>query len=160
MNSAPNSSTAPTETMHEPTAGPRPGETEEPVATEAATEPPVEQPTEEAVTTTAEPQTPEPVTTTVAAPLIAPIVRSGSPAASLNQTYTVRFGDTLSRIALRLDLDAGALTSLNGFAGVDAPLNAGDTLLLPATGDELRPSTPAQEHIVSPGESLSAIAQS
>lgn len=39
-------------------------------------------------------------------------------------------------------------------------MNAGDTLLLPATGDEVRPSTPAQEHIVAPGESLSAIAQS
>ncbi len=89
----------------------------------------------------------------------APIVRSGNPAASLNHTYTILYGDTLGRIALRQGLDANALASLNGYDSVDAPLNAGDTLLLPATGDELRPSTPAQEHTVAPGESLSAIAQ-
>jgi len=124
----------------EPTAGPPPNATEELVSGEDAS---------------LEGVTPEPPAATPA-----PIVRSGNPAASLNQTYTIGYGDTLGRIALRLGLDADALTSLNGFDSVDAPLNAGATLLLPATGDELRPSTPAQEHVVSPGESLSAIAQS
>jgi LysM repeat protein len=89
----------------------------------------------------------------------APIVRSGSPIASLNRTYAIRFGDTLARIALREGVDVDALTSLNGFDSVNAPLSAGKTLLLPATGDELRPTTPAQEHAVAPGESLSGIAQ-
>ena len=46
----------------------------------------------------------------------APIVRSGSPIASLNQTYTVRSGDFLGRIALRLGVDPDALRKLNGFA--------------------------------------------
>jgi LysM repeat protein len=124
----------------EPTAGPPPE------AAEAA-------PDEVAAEGTAETATPVPT-------IEAPIVRSGSAAASLNRTYTIVFGDTLSRIALRQGLDADALASLNGFDSVNAPLNAGATLLLPATGDELRPSTPAQEHVVAPGESLSAIAQS
>lgn len=122
----------------EPTAGPPPTATPDPDGSPNATPEPEAAPAE-----------------TVAAP----IVRSGNAAASLNRTYQVVFGDTLGRIALREGLDADALAGLNGFADVDAPLNAGATLLLPATGDELRPSTPAQEHIVEPGESLSAIAQ-
>jgi LysM repeat protein len=89
----------------------------------------------------------------------APIVRSGSPIGSLNRTYIIRYGDTLGRIALREGVDAAALANLNHYDGVDAPLAAGQTLLLPATGDELRPSTPAQEHVVAAGESLSGIAQ-
>lgn len=120
----------------EPTAGPPPT-VEETGAAEPAAEAPTPSPTVDA-----------------------PVVRSGNPAASLNRTYTIVYGDTLGRIALRQGLDAGALASLNGFDSVDAPLNAGGTLLLPATGDELRPSTPALEHVVAPGESLSAIAQS
>jgi LysM repeat protein len=86
-------------------------------------------------------------------------VRSGSPIGSLNRTYQIVFGDTLPRIALRQGVDAAALASLNGFTSVNDPLAAGQTLLLPATADELRPSTPAQEHVVAPGESLSGIAQ-
>ena len=89
----------------------------------------------------------------------APLVRSGSPIASLNQTYTVRSGDFLSRIALRLGVDPDALRKLNGFATIDDPLATGQTLLLPATGDELRPRMAAQEYVVQAGESLGAIAQ-
>jgi LysM repeat protein len=88
-----------------------------------------------------------------------PVVRSGSPIGSLNRTYTIGFGDTLGRIALREDVDPESLAHLNHYDSVDAPLAAGQTLLLPATADELRPSTPAQEHVVAAGESLSGIAQ-
>ncbi len=119
----------------EPTAGPRPPAPGE--------ETPAAAP--EATATTA---TPEPL----------PVVRSGNPIGSLNRTYTIVFGDTLGRIALREGVDAKSLANLNHYDGVDAPLNAGQTILLPATGDELRPSTPAQEHVVAPGESLSGIA--
>ncbi len=41
---------------------------------------------------------------------------------------------------------------------LNAALNAGQQLILPATGDELRPRTPAREVQVKPGESLSGIA--
>jgi len=88
-----------------------------------------------------------------------PTVRSGSPIASLNQTYTVRSGDHLNRIALRLGIDPDALLRINGFADLGEPLATGQMLLLPATGDELRPRIPAQEYVVRPGESLGAIAQ-
>lgn len=88
----------------------------------------------------------------------APIERSGNPLGSLNRTYQVRTGDTLSLIALRTGVDADSLRRLNGFASLNAALGAGDQLLLPATGDELRPRTPASEYEVKPGETLSRIA--
>ena len=130
----------------EPTAGPRP--------TEPGAEPPADatpEPVDDAQDATAADETAS------AAP--DPVVRSGSPIGSLNRTYTIAFGDTLGRIALREDVDAKALANLNHYDSVDAPLAAGQTLLLPATADELRPSTPAQEHVVAAGESLSGIAQ-
>lgn len=107
-------------------------------------------------TATGEPETAEALAT------VAPtaIVRSGNPAASLNATYTVRSGDTLGRIALRLGIDQDALAALNGFGDLGARLVSGQELLLPATGDELRTTEPAQRHTVKPGETLSAIAQS
>lgn len=89
-----------------------------------------------------------------------PLERSGSPVASLNRTYTVRSGDNLTLIALRLGVDADALVGLNKLGDLAAPLTTGQVLLLPATGEELRPSVPAEEHVVQPGETLSAIAQS
>lgn len=87
-----------------------------------------------------------------------PIERSGNPVGSLNRIYTVRAGDTLSLIALRTGVDAESLRRLNRFPTLNAPLNAGRQLLLPATGDELRPRSPAREHQVSAGETLSKIA--
>lgn len=87
-----------------------------------------------------------------------PIERSGNPLGSLNRTYTVRAGDTLSLIALRTGVDAESLRRLNRFPSLNAPLNAGRLLLLPATGDELRPRSPAREHLVRTGETLSKIA--
>jgi len=87
-----------------------------------------------------------------------PIERSGNLIGSLNRTYTVRPGDTLSLIALRTGVDADSLRQLNRLSSLNAPLNAGRELLLPATGDELRPRSPASEHQVRPGETLSKIA--
>ncbi|MFZ1771779.1 MAG: LysM peptidoglycan-binding domain-containing protein [Caldilinea sp.] len=86
------------------------------------------------------------------------IERSGNPIGSLNRTYQVRFGDTLNLIALRTGVDAESLRRLNRFNNLNAALNAGQQLILPATGDELRPRTPAREVQVKPGESLSGIA--
>ena len=88
-----------------------------------------------------------------------PLERSGNPSASLNPQYTIRPGDTLGLIALRTGVDADALRHLNGFSSLNDPLSAGKTLLLPATGDELRPQSPAEEYVVQPGESLGQIAQ-
>jgi peptidoglycan endopeptidase LytF len=87
-----------------------------------------------------------------------PIERSGNPIGSLNRTYQIRTGDTLNLIALRTGVDAESLRRLNGFASLNAALNAGQQLILPATGDELRPRTPAREYQVKPGETLSRIA--
>ena len=87
-----------------------------------------------------------------------PIERSGNPLGSLNRTYQIRTGDTLSLIALRTGVDAESLRRLNGFDSLNAALGAGQQLLLPATGDELRPRTPAREYEVKPGETLSRIA--
>jgi LysM repeat protein len=87
-----------------------------------------------------------------------PIERSGNPIGSLNRTYQIRTGDTLNLIALRTGVDAESLRRLNGFASLNAALNAGQQLILPATGDELRPRTPAREYEVKPGETLSRIA--
>lgn len=88
----------------------------------------------------------------------APIERSGNPIGSLNRTYQIRSGDTLNLIALRTGVDAESLRRLNGFVTLNAALNAGQQLILPATGDELRPRTPAREYQVKPGETLSRIA--
>lgn len=95
----------------------------------------------------------------VPAPIVdAPIERSGNPIGSLNRTYQVRVGDTLGLIALRTGVDADALRRLNRFSSLNAALNAGQQLLLPAAGDELRPRRPAREYQVKPGETLSQIA--
>ncbi len=88
----------------------------------------------------------------------APIERSGNPIGSLNRTYQVRGGDTLNLIALRIGVDAESLRRLNDFQSLNAPLSAGQQLILPATGDELRPRKPTREYQVKPGETLSRIA--
>ena len=78
---------------------------------------------------------------------------------SLNPRYTVRTGDTLSVIALRHGVDVRALRAINGMTDRgDADLAAGQTLILPATVDELRTEKPAQTYIVQAGDSLSQIA--
>ncbi len=87
-----------------------------------------------------------------------PIERSGNPVSSLNRTYQVRPGDTLNLIALRTGVDAESLRRLNGFPSLNAALNAGQSLMLPATGDELRPRKAAHEYQVKSGETLSRIA--
>lgn len=118
----------------------------------------VETPTaaSEAMTAVAEaPEAGPPATTPLPTP---EITRSGNPIASLNRTYTVRPGDSLALIALRLGLDLDALVHLNGFADAAPALNAGRTLLLPAVGDDLRTVSGAEAYVVKPGESLGQIA--
>lgn len=94
---------------------------------------------------------------------------SGNPIASLNRNYVVETGDTLQQIALRFGVDETALRQLNRVAG-NADLAAGDTLLLPATRQELAPPPPlptgaaedtdgTANYIVAAGDSLGLIAQ-
>jgi LysM repeat protein len=78
--------------------------------------------------------------------------------ATLNQSYTVRIDDTLARIARRKGVDLAALARLNGLSSESA-LVVGDALLLPATSDELRVTTPERDYVVQAGDTLSAIAQ-
>jgi LysM repeat protein len=78
--------------------------------------------------------------------------------ATLNQSYRVRTDDTLSHIARRMGVDLAALARLNGLA-TETDLVVGDTLLLPATSDELRVTTPERDYVVQAGDTLSTIAQ-
>jgi LysM repeat protein len=107
-------------------------------------------------TTTSSAEEEQPVAVMSAPELL--IERSGNSIGSLNRIYTVRAGDTLNLIALRTGIDVDALRRFNRFPTLNTPLNAGRQLLLPATGDELRPRLPAREHQVRSGETLSEIA--
>ncbi|MBI3960889.1 MAG: LysM peptidoglycan-binding domain-containing protein [Chloroflexi bacterium] len=78
---------------------------------------------------------------------------------SLNRTMTVRDGDNLGWIALRYGVDLAALTALNGLDSEKSVIGMGQTLLLPATADELRVAAPDNIHTVLQGESLGLIAQ-
>ncbi|MCS6907580.1 MAG: LysM peptidoglycan-binding domain-containing protein [Anaerolineales bacterium] len=86
------------------------------------------------------------------------VERSGNTIATLNRPYQVRTGDTLAGIALRFGVDADALRRLNRFPSLNAPLRAGQQILLPATGEDLRPHAPNREHRVQAGETLGKIA--
>jgi LysM repeat protein len=120
-----------------------------------AVETPAEAGTTEATTAADTSVAALPATTPLPTPAI---TRSGNPIASLNRTYTVRPGDSLGMIALRLGLDLDALAALNGFADTAPPLSAGRTLLLPAVGEDLRTVSNAEAYVVKPGESLGQIA--
>lgn len=78
---------------------------------------------------------------------------------SLNRTYTVRSGDTLPWIALRLGLDLTALRAINNLNEGES-IRLGQQLILPATEEELRVKPTLVRHIVRTGESLGLIAQS
>jgi len=67
--------------------------------------------------------------------------------------YTVQRGDTLSLIARRHNTTVRAIAELNGLFNLDL-IHPGQRLLLP--GDS--PPSPAQIHIVQPGETLTRIA--
>ena len=79
---------------------------------------------------------------------------------SLNPRYRVQSGDTLAGIALSFGVDVRALRAINGLVDTsNADLNAGQELILPATGDELRVIQPAQLYTVEAGDSLGLIAK-
>jgi LysM repeat protein len=83
---------------------------------------------------------------------------SDRPASSLNRSYNIVTNDTLPAIALRFGIDVESLARLNNLER-NSPLRAGTSLLLPATDRELRVVSDAQEYVVQPGDSLSAIAK-
>jgi peptidoglycan endopeptidase LytF len=123
-------------------------------------------------TEAAQPGAPAPLTT-----------NSGNPIATLNRTYTVAAGDSVSYIALRFGVDESALRWLNGLDTAHI-LELGQVLILPATsrelvfmpkgdiaadeesGDEARDKATNSEerdgtprYTVQPGDSLGEIAQ-
>ena len=133
----------------------------EPTATRTPTRRATSTPTEEraAGTPTA---TLNPLPTVTLSPVELNLVE-GPPSdiiASLNATYTVRSGDTLERIALRMGVDLDALRRLNRLdMGSASWLSVGGILLLPATGSELRLMRDEEEYVVQPGDSLGVIAE-
>ncbi len=75
------------------------------------------------------------------------------------RTYTVQWGDTLARIALRYDVTVDGLVAANGLTRPDR-IYVGQMLNIPAPGASARPA-PAQtatSHVVRAGETLSQIA--
>ncbi len=79
---------------------------------------------------------------------------------SLNPRYRVQSGDTLAGIALSFGVDVRALRAINGLVDTsNADLTAGQELILPATGEELRVIQPAQFYTVETGDSLGMIAK-
>ena len=79
---------------------------------------------------------------------------------SLNRRYTVQAGDTLLRIADRFGQDVATLMALNRMdADAASQLKVGQTLVLPATPDDLVFLPPDSTYVVQPGDSLGLIAQ-
>jgi len=141
-----------------------------PTATRTATRMVTSTPTDDRAISTlkASESTGTPTTTPIPIPTelpstIEPNLVEGPPAeiiASLNATYTIRSGDTLERIALRMGVDLDALRRLNRLnLGAASWLAVGGTLFLPATGSELRLMRDEEEYVVQPGDSLSVIAE-
>lgn len=77
----------------------------------------------------------------------------------LNRSVVVRTGDSLGRIALRHGVSLDALAALNRL-DVSEPIVAGESLLLPATGDDLRVTEADDIYTVQEGDSLGLIAES
>jgi LysM repeat protein len=125
-----------------------------PTPSATTTAPPTTQPT----------ATPIPTTTRAAAPTVNPDTALDPESvtariASLNRTYTIAQGDTFARIALRTGVDQEALRRLNRLTPEETTnLLAGQELLLPATGDDLRVQRAGREHVVQPGDTLGSIA--
>ncbi len=79
-------------------------------------------------------------------------------AAASAATYTVRPGDTLSAIAGRLGTTVQALVGANDIEDPNRII-AGQVLTVPGgSGGEPAAGSPAEHHVVRPGETLSAIA--
>lgn len=78
-------------------------------------------------------------------------------AAGGTASYTVRPGDTLSGIAVRLGVPQSALIKANGLSDPDR-LIAGRTLRLPGSGSGAGGGTGQAVHVVRPGENLTVIA--
>lgn len=103
-----------------------------------------------------------------------PAAPPGSPAASAGQGYTVRFGDTLTSIALRYGVTVNDLMAANGLR--DSTIYIGQTLVVPGQGGggmaaqmpgqspvgqaqpPMAQQPPASLYAVRPGDTLSAIA--
>jgi LysM repeat protein len=142
----PPSSPTPTTTPVPPMAEPTPTQAEESS---------VETVTEEASVPS---ESSEPETDTEVNSVPAEIDRTRLPT-SLNRTYTVRAGDTLTKISLRNGVDFETLRRLNRIAPDQiGDLAAGQRLILPATGADLQVRIQEREYAVKPGDSLGSIA--
>ncbi|MBV7336823.1 LysM peptidoglycan-binding domain-containing protein [Chloroflexi bacterium TSY] len=93
-----------------------------------------------------------------------PEITEGKRTTTLNRSVTVKFGDTLARVALRNGVDLESLRQVNGLTQRESGrLRAGQELILPATGEELvvkKPVPSEQKYVVQAGDSLGAIAKS
>jgi LysM repeat protein len=94
---------------------------------------------------------------------------SGGSAPSAGGVYTVQWGDTLSRIALRHSVTVWALAQANGIS-IYQTIYAGQRLVIPGGGATPAPATPAtlraepqgeagDTYVVRPGDTLNQIAQ-
>ncbi|MEA4906061.1 MAG: LysM peptidoglycan-binding domain-containing protein [Chloroflexi bacterium] len=81
--------------------------------------------------------------------------------------YTVEQDDNCWEISQKFEVDMGVLLALNNFGG-DCPINPGDTILIPAPGQELPTETPLPtnisrgtkiEYTIKSGETLATIAE-
>jgi LysM repeat protein len=89
-------------------------------------------------------------------------------AAATGGTYVVRWGDTLSRIAVRYGVTVRSLVAANGLSSTNV-IYAGQRLIIPGAGGNTAASAPAsgtQEappasgtYVVRPGDTLTKIAQ-
>lgn len=82
------------------------------------------------------------------------IVGSNTPTPVVNETYTIKPGDTLSGIAQRYNTSYQTLAAMNGIENPDI-INAGTTIKVPNTGV----ASSSQKYTIKLGDTLSSIAQ-
>ncbi len=115
--------------------------------------------------------TPSP-TVPSATPTISPTA-SETPTETMTETpsgpfeYTVEDGDTCFDLAAKYNVDVLVLLAINNFDSNSCPIRPGDTILIPAPGQELPTETPLPSdvargtrinYIIKPGDTLDTIA--
>lgn len=92
---------------------------------------------------------------------------TASPTASGPQLYKVVEGDTCYDIAVAFNVDLLVLLAINNFPNGTCPINAGQTIVIPAPGSQLPTATPVPsdlprgteiEYTVQPNDTLALIA--
>jgi len=115
--------------------------------------------------------TPTPVTPTSTYTMTATVTETPTPSMTPTPSgpfeYTVQEGDTCFDLAVEYQVDLLVLLAINNFAPNECPIHPGDTILIPAPGQELPTSTPLPddlprgtkiEYVIQTGDSLDTIA--